>query len=279
MSTEINLNTLNEAILQFELLNNKKVKKVNKENKLCNHLNTVKEGYIILCSNCGEELEKNNFRNKEWKNYEAGHNVDPYRCHLRKNIERSIHGDVVNMGFNDKIIYMANQLYMNVTQGKIKRGISRKSIVFACMFQAHSISDIKPDFENFIKRFNLKRNSALKGVKYVNIKIPKDFYETYTYTTPLYYIKEIMDVFNAQDYQIQESYDIYNKIKNKSLMLNGSKARSIASGIVYYWLCKNNKDISIKEFIKRVDLSELTIKKMAKEIERIDNIVDAKDDN
>ncbi len=39
--------------------------------------------------------------------------------------------------------------------------------------------------------------------------------------------------------------------------------------VVYYWVCLNKKDISLKEFTKKVALSELTISKMAKLIAEI----------
>ena len=44
---------------------------------------------------------------------------------------------------------------------------------------------------------------------------------------------------------------------------------SVASGIVYYWIIIKNKDISLKDFAKKVSLSELTINKISKKIVEI----------
>ena len=81
-----------------------------------------------------------------------------------------------------------------------------------------------------------------------------------------------MDKFSGTDEQKAEVFDIYEKIKNKSSKINRSRPQSTASGIVYFWICKKNINISLKEFAKKVELSELTISKIVKEICRILNV-------
>jgi translation initiation factor 2B subunit (eIF-2B alpha/beta/delta family) len=76
-----------------------------------------------------------------------------------------------------------------------------------------------------------------------------------------------MDKFNASKNQKKEVIDIYLKIKNKSSKLNRSRPQSVASSVTYFWICKKNMDISLRDFAKRVELSELTIDKLVKEIE------------
>ena len=58
-------------------------------------------------------------------------------------------------------------------------------------------------------------------------------------------------------------------IKNKSSKINRSRPQSIAAGLTYYWICNNNKNITMKEFITKVNLSELTITRISKEIAAI----------
>ena len=60
---------------------------------------------------------------------------------------------------------------------------------------------------------------------------------------------------------------IYEKVKNRSSKLNRSRPQSMISGIIFYWIQSKNMDITCKEFAKKVDLSELTITKMMKEVE------------
>jgi transcription initiation factor TFIIIB Brf1 subunit/transcription initiation factor TFIIB len=84
-------------------------------------------------------------------------------------------------------------------------------------------------------------------------------------------IKEIVEKFDGTEDQIKQISEIYEKIKDKSEKLNKSRPQSVASAIVYYWILKNKKNITCKEFAEKVDLSELTINKIIKEIENILN--------
>ena len=78
-----------------------------------------------------------------------------------------------------------------------------------------------------------------------------------------------MNKFQATTIQKNEVLDIYKQTINKSTKLNRARPASFASGLIYYWICKTNKNITLKEFTKQALLSELTINKMANEIAEI----------
>jgi transcription initiation factor TFIIIB Brf1 subunit/transcription initiation factor TFIIB len=58
-------------------------------------------------------------------------------------------------------------------------------------------------------------------------------------------------------------------VKNRSSNLNRARPNSIASAIIYYWITKKNINITLKEFAKKTNLSEITISKISKEISTI----------
>lgn len=236
---------------------------------VCSHVNIISEKGIGVCIDCGEEIQQKIDHDKEWRYYgqsDNKHTSNPNRVQMRKIEERSIYKDVESLGFSENIISKANKLYAQVTQGKIFRGNSRKAIVFACVFHAYKISDKPQSHDKLIKIFNLNRKTGLKGLKYVNLCAPKNSKIRTTYITPINLVEEIMDQFSATCEQKQEVCDIYEQIKNRSSRLNRSRPQSVASGIVFYWICLKEKDISLKDFAKKVTLSELTINKMTKEI-------------
>jgi transcription initiation factor TFIIIB Brf1 subunit/transcription initiation factor TFIIB len=127
--------------------------------------------------------------------------------------------------------------------------------------------------EKLMKIFELNKKASLKGFKYVNLNAPKDSLIHTTYITPVNLVEDIMDIFNSTKEQKQEIIHIYEKIKNKSSKINRSRPQSIASALVYFWISYKNIDISIKDFAKKVSLSELTIVKLAREISDILEIV------
>jgi transcription initiation factor TFIIIB Brf1 subunit/transcription initiation factor TFIIB len=123
--------------------------------------------------------------------------------------------------------------------------------------------------ERLIQIFNLNRKTGLRGLKYVNLYAPKDSKIRTTYITPIHIIEEIMEKFSATKEQTQEVVTLYEQIRNKSSRLNRSRPQSVASGLVFYWICIKGKEITLKDFAKKVILSELTINRIAKEIAEV----------
>lgn len=238
----------------------------------CSHESISDTAGVILCTDCGEEIAKNIKHDKEWRYYgqmDTKYSSDPNRCHLRKIEDKSIFKDVETMGFSDKIIAMANKIYIQVTGGKIHRGNSRKAIVFACIFHAYKLSGRPQACESLIDMFDLDRKTGLRGLKHVNLKIPKDSITHTSHITPANLVDDIMNKFMATEEQKKEVVDLYEQIKNKSSKINRARPQSIAAGLTFYWININHKNISIKEFIEKVNLSELTITRISKEISAI----------
>ncbi len=235
----------------------------------CSHKSTSEMCGVVMCIECGEEIEKNITHDKEWRYYgnsDTKHASDPNRCQMRKVDDKSIFKDVENMGFSDKVITLANKIYMQVTGGKIHRGNSRKAIVFACIFHAFKQTGKPQACESLIGIFDLDRKTGLRGLKHVNLNLPKESIVHTSHITPANLVDEIMNKFSASDDQKQEVIAIYEAIKNKSSKINRSRPQSIAAGLTYFWICQNNKNITMKEFIDKVNLSELTITRISKEI-------------
>lgn len=242
--------------------------------KDCSHENIISEKGVSVCLECGEEINQQILHEREWRYYgenDTKHSSDPTRVQARKNEERTIFKDIENLGFSESIITKANKIYSQVTKGKIFRGNSRKAIVFACVFHAYKINGNPQSHESLIQVFNLNRKTGLRGLKYVSIYAPKESKIKTTYISPLNLINEIMQKFTATEEQKNEVIELYEKIKNKSSRLNRSRPQSVASGLVFYWICLKNKGITIKDFAKKVTLSELTINKIAKEISEVLN--------
>lgn len=264
-----------DALKEYENLNIENNSKIDIKEDLCVHTNIVEENGFMCCTDCGIEINKNVYQEKEWRYYGQSDNKrvsDPNRVHIRKLEERNIFKDVENMGFSDKIVCYANQIYIQVTNGQIFRGNSRKSLIFACIFHSFKVNRMPQTHEKLLATFEITRKSALRGIKYVNLHTPKDSEIHTTYITPINLVDEIMDKFSATPIHKAEVYELYSKIKNKSSKINRSRPQSIASGLVFAWICMKNLDISIKDFAKKTELSELTILKIAKEISIILNI-------
>ena len=247
-------------------------KKEDKCSGKCCHSETISENGIISCLECGEELQHTIMHEKEWRYYgssDSKRSSDPNRVQIRKQEDRNINKDVENMGFSETIVTKADELYNQVTKGQIYRGNSRKAIIFACIFHAYKLQGNHQLPEDLITLFGLDRKNGLKGLKIVNVNAPKDSPIHNTSITPIHIIRQIMLKFEANEEMIQEVNELYEKINNRSSKLNRSRPQSVAAALTFYWICTKNRKITIKDFSKKVELSELTISKNAKEIASI----------
>lgn len=241
----------------------------------CPHKDINDEAGVSTCLNCGKELEKSIFHDKEWRYYGQSDNKktsDPNRVTLRKIPDKNIFQDVENMGFSDKIVSAANKLYLDVTKDQIFRGSSRKAIIFACIFKIYLINGMAQTHESLINLFDLDKKVGLKGLKYVNLNLTKDSIIHSTFITPIHLIENIMDKFNATQEHKEEVCELYNKIKNRSSKINRSRPQSVSAGLIWFWICMKGLEINLKEFAEKAGLSELTISKISKEISAILNI-------
>jgi transcription initiation factor TFIIIB Brf1 subunit/transcription initiation factor TFIIB len=237
----------------------------------CQHHDIVLENGISLCTDCGEQIDRPIIYDKDWRFYSAGDSgrSDPNRVHARKIEEKNISKDVVDMNFSDSIVSIANGIYTQCTNGQIYRGGSRKAVIFACVFHAYKLAGNHQTPDNLIRTFGLTRKAGLKGMKIVNVNIPKDSDIHQTTISPNHIINDIMNKFLTTTQQKQEVYDIYKKIDNRSSKLNRARPQSVAAAVIYYWVCQNKINISIKDFATTTNLSELTINKNKKEVEQV----------
>ncbi len=238
------------------------------EEVMCSCSDTVEEQGVLMCRGCGREIQEN--KGNRWSGIEGGRGVsDPTRCQARKVDEKSIFKDVETYGFSPAIVHVANDIYIQVTDSKIYRGESRRGIIFSCIFHAFKLSGAPQSSDSLNSVFKLDRKVMLKGMKHVSLHAPKDSAFRRTYITPIEIIDETMTKPNATKEHKQEVNVLYDLVRNRSSMVNRSKPQSVAAGLVFYYITKQNKRVTMKDFTKLVGLSELTIQKLVKEIERI----------
>lgn len=227
----------------------------------CIHTSIIVEHGISTCSDCGIEIT-NTTENQNT-------NVDINRYYIRKNTEKSLYNDIKQLDIPDKIKDTANEIFMEVCEKRTKRSTKRKSIVFGVIYHAFKLNNNPQTFQSLQPLFNITRREASEGLKFINEHIAKDSPLRTIYITPEDIIREFMLKFNATKEQLEEVIGIYRSVKGKSCILNRSKPQSVAAGVIYYYILQNNKKIPIKEFIKKVNMSELTIHKISREVEEV----------
>lgn len=240
----------------------------------CTHENVMNDLKTIICKDCGYQISKDCSFEREWRYYgstDTKHYNDPNRCSFRKIEQKGLYNDLEKYNFKRQIISDANDMYEVVTKKKIFRGKKRKGIVFACVYHAFHRNNSPLSCETLIQMFDIDNQCALKGLKFVNMNLPKNCeLRSPPKTNDIHnLIQEIMKEFNATPGQIQETLSLYKYLINKSSLLNRSRPGSVAAAIVKFYILKKNPQFTNEFFKNKIRLSELTLTRITREIELI----------
>lgn len=239
--------------------------------EICLHHNTTINNEMEICSDCGIEIYKELSLEPEWRFYgdnDSKHSSDPSRCHIRKIDEKNIFKDIEQYDFSIDIARETNSTYIEVTKGQIRRGNFRKSIIFACAFNAYKNQGNPQNPEELREKFKLTKKEASRGLTFYNLN-KTDKKKKPIYISPISFIPRIMNKFNANEYHVQKVTDLYNKIQNRSKLLNRSNPQSVISGLIYYYFRMVGGNITCPKFSKIVKLSDITISRISKNISDI----------
>lgn len=230
------------------------------ESTTCEHQNLIKDKATVTCMDCGECIYKIYNQERDFKSQSTRSILE----------DKNIFKDVENIKFSENIVQIANSLYMQVTNEKIYRGNARKGIISACIFHAFKIIGKPQIYKKIIQLFNISKKVGLKGLKFVSINAPKDSIIFKTQITPITFIEYYLEELKATDTDISHVREIYTQIEGiQNRKLNRSRPQSVASGVVYYWILVNDKNITLKTFSRITELSELTIAKLERDIRQI----------
>lgn len=257
---------LERALLEYEN-NNSSLKHAE-----CIHDETIDDNGIIVCIGCGREIEKNIQHEKEWRFYGSGEgklNGDPNRVQMRKLEVRSIHKDVEHMNLSEKVVDIADKIFMECTNGGIYRGESRRSRIFGSVYYAYKILGNPQPKNQLIEMFGIDNSSASEGLKFIIMNSPQDSKVHNAFTTTEDLIIDIMSKFEASQKQKDQVVSLFKKIKNRSSELNRARPYSVTCALVYYWMKRTHKDIKLTDYVKIVGLADNTIIRLVKEISLI----------
>ena len=243
----------------------------------CPHAVTVIEGVNKICTDCGSEIEKVQTFEREWRCYDTDSKRNPARCIARKTDAMIIFKDLENMGIGEHVISVANEIYVQVTKGQIKRGkSSRKAIIAACLFHAYNRLGFPKSCDALREMFKdatLLKSDFLHGFKHVALNIDKATGMHTTYITPQDIIYELMGILNSTQEQRDSAIKFYEELEPYSRLFKESRPQSVAAGVVFHYITnkitEGQTSMTLKEFSAKVKISELTIGKIRNEISRI----------
>ena len=234
----------------------------------------VKEKGVLICEDCGVELYEEISHDQEWRHFadsDGRGDPDPSRCQYRKAPEKGIKKELERMGFAPDVCALADELYMMITGGEIKRSDLRKGIMFAVVFEAHKIlgRPATPD-EIAARFFNLERRVMSQGLTFYRLRCPRSYFK-YDDISAKHFIPQIMRMpqFNAKPEHVERVCMLYERIQDKCAVLNRSNPQSASKAVVYYYLRRKGVLIGPTRFGKIVGLSHIILLRLSSAISQL----------
>ena len=243
-----------------------------KEDGFCSHENVTKDkNMTTICMDCGTELYQEISHEQDWRYYgdqDTRNSSDPSRCQFRKCSEKGIKKDLEKMQFPPEICELADQLYLEVTKGEVKRNLLRKGIMFACVYEAFKIKKKTKTPDEIQKKFGIDNKSMSQGISYYRLRCPREYFQ-YEEVDAKHFIPEVLKKFNTKDDHVHKVISLYEKIKDSCVSLHRSNPKSVSKALVYYYLRAKGCNIDPTKYGKIVSLSEAITIRLSSEINRV----------
>ncbi len=246
----------------------------------CKHKVYFEVEGVNICKDCGCEVEKLDFQ-PEWRYYGTSDNrssKDPSRCHRSKESTRGgiekVFQDAKLMHLPQSIRKKAEEKYKTIVGNETVRGRKRKSIVAACLlYTFRDEGDIRTSDEirKMFKGTTGHRNALSKQEMSDGLRRYHSVFEVdrTQHVKPLHLIKRIMHLTKINFVHYKYVLRIAKCLDGVDPVLNRSSPQSVASAIVYLYLCfnpgvKSSLNLTKTRFAKEVELSDITISKLVK---------------
>lgn len=242
------------------------------EEEECEHAIHFEVDGINICKACGCQVELLDFQ-PEWRYYGASDNRssrDPSRCHRSK---ESTRGGIDKVFQDAKLGHITlairkktEQKYKQIVGGETVRGTGRKAIVAASLlFTFREVGDIRTADE-VGGLFGLSKQEMSFGLTKYHAKFPESRLDN---IKPSDLIRRIMQLTKVDMTHYKNILRISKCLDKVDTTLNRSSPQSVASAIVYLYICltpeiKKAAGFTKTKFARDVNLSDITITKLVK---------------
>tara|TARA_B110000495_G_C23030637_1_gene613714 strand:- start:1786 stop:2754 length:969 start_codon:yes stop_codon:yes gene_type:complete len=169
------------------------------------------------------------------------------------------------------IINEAKSLYTIVAETKISRGSNREGIIAACVYFACKECGVPRSSKETAEIFDINTTTMTKGIKkcqeiiFMN-KLNKKRLTQSKSIKPDDFIERFSNKLNISEENTKVIIEIC-KISNDNNIISENTPPSIASGCIFFYIKKNNLNISKKNISDICKISEVTINKCCKRLE------------
>lgn len=200
----------------------------------------------------------------------------PYKERSIYKVFLEIQNVCVRNGIPNKIITEAKSIYKIVSTTKISRGTNRSGIIASCVYFACKECNVPRSSKEIAEMFTITPNTMTRGVKKCQEIIHMDKKNKNRLSRsksikPHDFINRFCNKLDMDEKEVEQILKICELIVNNNIISENTPP-SIASGCIYYFIKKKEKNITKKQISTICKISEVTINKCCKVIEGEDKL-------
>ena len=186
-----------------------------------------------------------------------------------KNNDRSIIKDMESIAIPDEIKIKAEEIFGKLNSAT-KRGNRRKQLVFFCIYNAYNELQYPQDPKQIAILVGIKNSEMTKALSMFS-EAQTGYKPPSIQITALDLLPQYCVNLGLREDAVLDVLAFANKILQIDLELNETFPQKVAAGILLYYATINGIKVDKKEYAKMIQLSEVTINSMYKQVARLDN--------
>jgi len=174
-----------------------------------------------------------------------------------------------NHGVPTKVIHDAKVMYKRASEKKISRGDNKEGLIASCIYYSCLINKIPRSPKEVARMFHIDPNVLTKG----NARFQSLIQINVDSSDPSDYIARFGSKLNLNYQDMQACKLLAGKIDELEIVSENSPT-SVAAGIIFYYCTIHNIDISKKQIAIGCEVSEVTITKCFKRLEKYKSLLE-----
>ena len=177
--------------------------------------------------------------------------------------------NTANHGVPTKILDDAKVLYKKASEKKISRGDNKDGLIASCIYYACLINKLPRSPKEVARMFHIDPNILTKG----NSRFQTLLHMNVASSSPDDYIARFGSNLRMDYKDIQECKRLAKRLDDLEIVSENAPT-SVAAGAIYYYCMKHDIDFNKKQIADVCEVSEVTITKCYKRLQKFRDLID-----
>jgi transcription initiation factor TFIIIB Brf1 subunit/transcription initiation factor TFIIB len=197
-------------------------------------------------------------------------NSMPYWERTLYSVFDQLANNTANHGIPAKILDDAKVLYKRASEKKISRGENKEGLIASCIYYACLMNKLPRSPKEVARMFHIDPNILTKG----NARFQTLLQMNVESSNPDDYIARFGSNLKMDYQDILRCKELAKKLDDLEIVSENAPT-SVAAGTLYYYCMKHEIDFSKKQIADVCEVSEVTITKCFKRLQKYSDMLDA----